>query len=499
MKKKASGQLKLIKAVQEVDEETPQEARERVCWRKARIKNPITYEDVVVDFTQDEWSCLDGYQRVLYWEVMSETFKHLMSLGLITKLELERKQWCAEVPPPYGDFLLGGEKEEFKDQSWNLRKGNGIMDDKVSLVCRQTGPSSAPPESVDRTSEFLASCTGPPFICHTCGKSYIKLFNLRRHQFVHSSKQINKCTERGTLLDNSKALLYHKQVHLGERPFHCTLCDKTYCDASGLSRHRRVHMGYRPHPCPFCGKRFRDQSELKRHQKIHPIQEPVDGKQEHIVRIPSPKAEFQEHILRRQMSIQGLASGNHAPVTQYPETVFTTKSSLTQTQPSIGRKQVSVAKNQVISLRTQATINTTSKHVTDSKKPRNKAVCYETSSNFHKEKRSRLKLFSCPHCPLTFGNKSCFSNHQKVHLTDKSSSCFQCGKSFSSLFGLVRHQQTHWKQKIYRCPVCDVCFGEKDSLLSHWESYKGTNSFSKCWIILAQRLGFSGREDRGSV
>jgi KRAB domain-containing zinc finger protein len=41
----------------------------------------ISFEDVVVDFTWEEWQDLDGAQRTLYREVMLETYSNLVSLG----------------------------------------------------------------------------------------------------------------------------------------------------------------------------------------------------------------------------------------------------------------------------------------------------------------------------------------------------------------------------------------------------------------------------------
>ena len=45
------------------------------------FQGSVSFTDLTVDFTQEEWEQLDPSQRILYMDVMLENYSNLLSVG----------------------------------------------------------------------------------------------------------------------------------------------------------------------------------------------------------------------------------------------------------------------------------------------------------------------------------------------------------------------------------------------------------------------------------
>ncbi|KAF5923863.1 hypothetical protein HPG69_007494, partial [Diceros bicornis minor] len=110
---------------QENQVESLQTFRSAVLWKLVCNMNmlsqgSVSFEDVAVDFTGEEWQLLDSAQKTLYRSVMLENFSSLVSLGfqvikpdVIFKLEQEQP-WIIDEDIPGQNFSKYWKMDDYK-------------------------------------------------------------------------------------------------------------------------------------------------------------------------------------------------------------------------------------------------------------------------------------------------------------------------------------------------------------------------------------------------
>ncbi|XP_036126038.1 zinc finger protein OZF-like [Molossus molossus] len=439
--------------------------------RRVPAQTSLTFKDVCVSFTLEEWDLLDEDQIFLYYSVTLENFLMATSVRLaICGHSVHTQPEPLRQPSVPDKVDLGPAKTKMIQGSSGPGCGNTVGDENASsarvvpvtvsqVSTLNVGLPMQTCETCDLILKGILHLLGqqgilpgqPSYPCKSCGRTFsIILDQIPQQQNGETSGRMKKgqnkffkssgshtsenaLTDRkdGVEVSASSGLGQHHVTNNGQKPYwstkreashthqrgyRCSECGQIFSHKDTCSQNPNSQMGKESYQCNQCGKLFSNHSDFMLHKKSH----------------------------NKAICYQCTECGKY----------FKLHTSL----------EVHLKNHQKI---------LKSYECTECGKVFRRRYYFLEHLNIH----TGEKPYKCSECQEIFPCKKTLTQHQKIHNEIKPYSCDRCGKAFSRKSVLQEHQRIHTGEKIYECDECGKCLRYRTSLKTHKKLHSGIRPY----------------------
>lgn len=451
----------------------------------------VSFEDVAVYFSWEEWGLLDETQRCLYHDVMVENFALVTSLGGGCGMEAAEAEEAAELelpvqgvpvartslgqtpspdPAPQECVLVGGAvlclaefpgaREACGGQPWLAAGLRGMQRDEEPLWSDVDAVDIVDTASFGTSCSFHVSGDSFAFACGAVSEDFLAVVRLLQHQAslrgsqppssiqggdgeaVHSKGSHYSGGDYEPPLSHEYPPPQHQQLPPPSY-YDCDDCEKPFHQSSPIGVGRAPDPGARPYQCNECGRSFSQSYYLIQHHRIHTGARPYKC------------SECGKAFTYKLRLVQHLQIHNRVKPYECGECrkCFSYSSTLIKHQ-----------------------------RVHTGARPYKCGECgssFSQSSNLvqHQKIHNGARPYKCSECGKSFSYKCKLVQHLRIHTGERPYECGDCGRSFSHSSTLNQHRRIHTGARPYKCDECEKSFSQKSNLIQHQRVHTGERPY----------------------